>query len=302
MTGERHSGRLRAGSSQGPGPVVRARRPHRRPRRAARQLGAAEPGLGPRGMRRRHQGRRLRPGAGADRQGAHQRRLQDVLRRQRGRGPRRARGAAGRHHLRARRPAARRRGALRGLRSAPRALEPAGGARLGRLLPRARAPAGGSHPHRHRHEPPRHARERARAAGSLARAARRLRDDAGHEPSRLRRSRRRPHERAPAPALRGAARQAAARAGEPRQLRRHVPGARLSFRPGAAGHRALRRPRARGQAQPDADGGAARRPDPAGARGGARRAPSATAPPTRCRSPRASPPSPSATPTASCAP
>ena len=64
-----------------------------------------------------------------------------------------------------------------------------------------------------------------------------------------------------------------------------VPGPALSFRSGAAGHRALRRPRARGQAQPDADGGAARRPDPAGARGGPRRQRSATAPPTRCSAP-----------------
>ena len=75
------------------------------------------------------------------------------------RGPRRARGAARRHHLCARRPAARRRGALRRLRSAPRALEPGRGARLGGLLPRARAQAGGRHPHRHRHQPARHARD-----------------------------------------------------------------------------------------------------------------------------------------------
>ena len=98
------------GSPPGRRAVVRARRAHRRPRRPARQLGAPQPGLRPGGMCRRHQGRRLRPGAGADRQGAHQRGLQDLLRRQRRRGPGRARGAARRHHLRARRPAARRRG------------------------------------------------------------------------------------------------------------------------------------------------------------------------------------------------
>src|SRR5204863_235506 len=84
---------------------------------------------------------------------------------------RRGRGAAGRHHLCARRLTARRRVALRGLRSAPRALEPAGGARLGRLLPGPRAPHGSGRPHRHRHEPARHARGRARSAGRLARPA-----------------------------------------------------------------------------------------------------------------------------------
>ena len=113
---------------------------------------------------------------------------------------------------------------------------------------------------------------------------------------------RQPDQRAAARALRDPARQAAAGAGQPRQLGRPVPRARLSLRPRAARHRALRRTRARGQAQPDADGGAARRQDPAGARGDARRQPSATAPPSACRVPRASPPSRSAMPTASCAP
>ena len=58
-------------------------------------------------------------GLGPDRQGAHQRRLQDLLRRHARRRPRRARGAARRHRLRARRPAARRRAALCRLRPAP---------------------------------------------------------------------------------------------------------------------------------------------------------------------------------------
>ena len=81
-----------------------------------------------------------------------------------------------------------------------------------------------------------------------------------------------------------------------------VPGPRLPFRPGAARHRALRRPRARGQGPTRCarwcgwPRGSCRcatsRPAP----------PSATAPPTRCSGPRASPPSPAATPTASCAP
>ena len=53
-------------------------------------------------------------------------------------------------------------------------------------------------------------------------------------------------------ALQGLARQAAAGAGEPGQLRRHVPRRGIPFRSGAAGYRAVWRACARGQAQPDA--------------------------------------------------
>ena len=119
--------------------------------------------------------------------------------------------------------------ALRRLRSAPRALEPRRGARLGRLLPRARTPPAGRHPHRHRHEPARHARRRGRAAGGRAATCSppsRSTLVMSHlacadEPANPMNERQRER-------FDGAARQAAAGAGEPLQLRRHVPGPALS--------------------------------------------------------------------------
>ena len=158
---------------------------------------------------------------------AHQRGLQDLLRGQRRRRPGRARGAARRHHLRARRPAARRRGALCGLRPAPRALAAcprcATGPPTAARADAGSRPASTSTPGINRLGMPEREVEQLAAAPELLR---RLRDDAGDEPPRLRRPPRRSHERAPARALRGAARQAAAGAGEPCQLRRHCSWAR----------------------------------------------------------------------------
>ena len=209
--------------------------------RAARQLGAAQPGLGP--GRNAPASSRPTPtawGSAPIAKALTSEGCKTFFVASVGRGPHRARGAAGRHHLRARRPAARRRGALRRLRSAPVLSQPRRGARLGRLLPRARAaawpPPSTSTPASNRLGMPEYEVEQLAAEPDLLAA---FEPDAGDEPPGLRRSRpTSPCQRAPAPALRDAARQAAAGAGQPLQLRRHCSwGRRYHFdlvRPGIA--------------------------------------------------------------------
>jgi len=185
------------------------------------------------GVRRRDQGRRLRPGLGPDRQSAHQARA--------------ARPSSWRPSMRG----ARRWRCSRappstcstGSCPAPSPTTTAGfdlrpvlsslaEVRDWAAYSRSRGPqALGRRASRHRHEPARHAGIRNQTARRRAGAARGLRYVPGDEPPRLRREPDNPmNERQRQSASMCCAPSWAARGGEPGQFRRHLPGSRLPLR------------------------------------------------------------------------
>ena len=243
------------------------RRAHHRSRRARRQLAHAHPPDAAGGMRGRGQGRRLWLRHRAGRQGAHPRRLQDLLRRRPRRGAARAHGGARGGDLRAQRADA---GHGRGLCRHQRAAgdrQPAGARRMGRLRRRQPMARRRGAARRHRHEPARRHGQRSGGAGA-AHPRREPRHHAADEPPRLRASAGASAQPAPDRSL---PRRAHALPRHPvvaRQFLRHLSQRRRPLRRGAAGGGALWRQPDAGTRQSDEAGGR-----PAGAhRAGAPRA------------------------------